>query len=188
MSVAGVILLLFPVLLAATEAPAFSVKAQAILAACKTVGGGSTYFDVQFCEGALGSVAGSGAPLDYQAFGGLAVGLLADNATSTKAKIDRLLQGGGGVKLKAQDDVAVTRCLQSCQSLYGGIVAGGPPCTAAVKTGKFAEATAILEKAAAAAKACEDGFGKIKAASPLSIEDDDAFKLAKLGVALLRFL
>jgi hypothetical protein len=155
------------------------VKAQAILAACKTVGGGSTYFDVQFCEGALGSVAGSGAPLDYQAFGGLAVGLLADNATSTKAKIDLLL-GGGGVKLKSQDDVAVTRCLQSCQSLYGGIVAGGPPCTA--------EATAILEKAAAAAKACEDGFGKIKAASPLSVEDDDAFKLAKLGVALLRFL
>uniref|UniRef100_A0ACD5ZWD8 Uncharacterized protein n=1 Tax=Avena sativa TaxID=4498 RepID=A0ACD5ZWD8_AVESA len=179
MGVVAVLFLLFPVALADLPLP------QPILAACKTVGGGSTYFDVQFCEEAIGSVAGSGG-LDYQGFGGLAVGLLADNATSTKAKIDRLLRGGGGgVMLKAVDDVAVGRCLLSCQSLYGGILDGGPAYTAAVKARKYAEARTILEKAAAAAKECEDGFGKNNAASPLSAENDDAFKLAKLGVALL---
>ncbi|KAM0867140.1 hypothetical protein ACQ4PT_042190 [Festuca glaucescens] len=146
---------------------------------------GSTYVDVQFCQDALGSVAGL---VDsYQDLAGLAVGLLAHNATSTKFKIDRLLRGGGGVKLTAENDVAVTRCLQSCQSLYGGILNDGPACTAAIKTGKLGQATAILEKAAAAAKQCEDGFGKSNAASPLSAEDDDAFELAKLAVGLLRF-
>uniref|UniRef100_A0ACD6A0Y7 Uncharacterized protein n=1 Tax=Avena sativa TaxID=4498 RepID=A0ACD6A0Y7_AVESA len=180
MGVVAVLLLLFPV------APALLPIPQPILAACKTVGGGSTYFDVQFCKEAIGSVTGSSVDLDYQVFGGLTVGLLAVNATSTKAKIDRLLRGaGGGVMLKAVDDVAVGRCLLSCQSLYGGILDGGPACTVAVKAGKYADARAILEKAAAAAKECEDVFGKNNAASPLSAENDDAFKLAKLGVALL---
>ncbi|KAM0867139.1 hypothetical protein ACQ4PT_042189 [Festuca glaucescens] len=178
MSVVAVLLLLFPV------APALSRSSQAVLAACKTVGGGSTYFDVQFCQEAIGSVAGSGADLDYQVFGCLAMGLLADNATSTKAKIDLLLRGG--VKLKAEGDAAVARCLVSCQSLYGGILDGGPACTAAVKAWKPGEAIAILEKAAAAAKECEAGFGKNNVTSLLSAEDDDAFKLAKLGVALLK--
>jgi pectinesterase inhibitor-like protein len=181
-----VLLLLFPMLLKANEAPPFSVKAQLILAACKSVGDGSTYFDVQFCEGAIGSVVGGSADLDYQVFGGIAVRLLAENATSTKAKIDRLLRGGGSVKLKAEDDIAVARCLQSCLSLYGGILYDWFACTTAVKTRLFGEATRILEKAAAAAKECEDGFGKNSVASPLSAEDDDAFKLAKLGVAFLR--
>uniref|UniRef100_A0ACD5W5S1 Uncharacterized protein n=1 Tax=Avena sativa TaxID=4498 RepID=A0ACD5W5S1_AVESA len=184
MSVVAVLLLLFPI------APAISSSDQAILGACKTVGGGSTYFDVQFCEEAIGSAAGGGASLDYQVFAGLAVGLLADNATSTKAKIDRLIQGGSGdgnVKLNVGDDAALGCCLLSCRKLYGGIVESRPTCTAAVKTGKFGEATALLEKAAAAVKKCEDGFGKSNVTSPLMAEDDDAYKLAKLGVALLRF-
>ena len=111
--------------------------------------------------------------------------LLATNATSTEAKIDRLL-GCGGVEVKA-DDAALARCLRWCRSLYGGIVDDGPASTAAVKGGKFRDATAILEKAAAAAKKCEDGFRKSNASSPLTAEDEDAFKLAKLGVALLGF-
>ncbi|KAF7106333.1 hypothetical protein CFC21_107072 [Triticum aestivum] len=137
-SVIIVLLLLLPVLLAP---PASAIP---VLAACKTVGGGSTYFDVTFCLEALGS---------------------------------------SGVKIKV-GDTALVRPLRSCQSLYGGIVHGGPACTAAVKGGKFGDAAAILEKAAAAAKECEGGFRKSKAA-PLTAEDDDTFKLAKLGVALL---
>jgi pectinesterase inhibitor-like protein len=174
-----VFLFLFPVLLAATEEPASALSTQMVFAACKTVCGGSRYVGVEFCIEALGSVSGGDESLDYQRFGGLAVGLLADNATSTKSKIDRLLQGGGA-------NAVVARSLLSCQSLYGGIVNGGPACTAAVKAGKLGEAEAILEKAAAAAKECEDGFGKNKAASPLSAENDDAFQLAKLGVGMLK--
>ncbi|KAF7053277.1 hypothetical protein CFC21_061247 [Triticum aestivum] len=183
-SVMSVILLLFSVLLAAAEAPApaRSASDQIILAACKTVGGGSTYFDVTFCLGALGS---AGSAAGYQDLAAVAVDLLATNATSTEAKIDRLL-GGSGVKVKP-GDAALARCLRWCRSLYGGIVDDGPASTAAVKGGRFGEATAILEKAAAAAKECEGGFEKSKAASPLTAEDDDAFKLAKLAVALLRF-
>ncbi|XP_037461948.1 putative invertase inhibitor [Triticum dicoccoides] len=175
-SVITVLLLLLPVLLAP---PASAVP---VLAACKTVGGGSTYFDVTFCLEALGSVGGGGL---YRDLAAAAVGLLAANATSTEAKIGRLL-GESGVKIKA-GDAALARPLRSCLSLYGGIVHGGPACTAAVKGGKFGDATAILEKAAAAAKECEDGFRRSNAASPLTAEDDDAFKLAKLGVALLGF-
>lgn len=180
-----VVLLLFPVLLAAAEAPAPAPPASAniILAACKTVGGGSTYFDVMFCVDALGSVGGAADALNYQDLATVAVDLLATNATSTKAKIDRLLGDSGG-KIMPEDAV-LARCLRSCQSLYSGIVDGGPASTAAVKGGWFGEAASILEKAAAAAKECEDGFGKSNAASPLTTEDDDAFKLAKLAVATL---
>uniref|UniRef100_A0ACD5X396 Uncharacterized protein n=1 Tax=Avena sativa TaxID=4498 RepID=A0ACD5X396_AVESA len=174
MSVVAVLLLLLPIALAD------SALHQLILGACKTVGGGSTYVGIEFCEDALNSVAvGSGVDLDYQLLGGIAVGLLADNATSTKTKIDSLL--------KAEDKAAVSRCLLSCQSLYGGILDGGPACTAAVKAKKFGDATAILEKAAAAAKECKDGFGKSNVTSLLTAEDGNAFELAKLGVGLLRF-
>ena len=185
-------MVLYPVLLAAAEAPspAPADRANMILAACKTVGGGSTYFDVKFCVEALGSVAGAGV-LNCEDLAAVSVDLLATNATSTEAKIERLL-GDGGVRLKLKTeeedyDATVARCLRSCQSLYGGIVDSGPACTAAVKGGRFGDATAILEKAAAAAKECEDGFWKSNAASPLTPEDDHAFKLAKLAVALLRF-
>ncbi|CAM0883971.1 unnamed protein product [Alopecurus aequalis] len=169
MSVVAVLLLLLPASLATS---------QPILAACKTVCGGSRYVTVEYCIEALES-AGGGGSLDYQVFAGLVVRLLADKASSTVAKIGDLLQHEGHA------DVA--RCLQSCRSLYGGIVDGGPACTADVNAKKFGEATAILQKAAAAAKECEDGFGKIKASSPLSAEDDDAFKLAKLGVGMIAF-
>ena len=63
----------------------------------------------------------------------------------------------------------------------------GPGCAAAVKGGRFTEATASLERSAAAARECEEGFRKSNAASPVTAEGDDAFKLAKLAVALLRF-
>jgi pectinesterase inhibitor-like protein len=181
MSVVAVLLLLFPV------APALTPSEQAILAACKTVGGGSTYFDVQFCQEALSSVAGGNASLDYKVFGGLAVALLARNATSTMDKIDRLLRGGGAVGVNFQDQYALdlARCLMSCRSLYGGILHDGPGCTAAIKAGNLGVATATLEKAAAAATECQDGFGKSFVISPLSAEYNNAFKLAKLGVALL---
>ncbi|KAE8781781.1 putative invertase inhibitor [Hordeum vulgare] len=184
MNAVCVILLLFPVLLSAAEAFANAPPASAnmILAACKTVGGGSTYFDVTFCLDALRSAGGAG---DYQGLAAVALDLLATNATSTEAKIDRLL-GISGAEVKA-DGAALARCLRSCQSMYGGIVDDEPACTAAVKGGRFGEATAILEKAAAAAKECEGGFEKSKAASPLTTENDNAFKLAKLAVALLRF-
>uniref|UniRef100_A0ACD5X371 Uncharacterized protein n=1 Tax=Avena sativa TaxID=4498 RepID=A0ACD5X371_AVESA len=173
MSVVAVLLLLFPV------TPVLSPSAQGIFAACKKRP------VLPRCPQLLGSDVGG---LDYQVFGGLVVGLLADNATSTKTKIDSLLRGGGdSLKPKAEDNGAVSRCLRSCQLLYGGILDGGPACTAAVKAKKFGDATAILEKAAAAAKECEDGFGKSNVMSLLTAEDGNAFELAKLGVGLLRF-
>uniref|UniRef100_A0ACD6A3G6 Uncharacterized protein n=1 Tax=Avena sativa TaxID=4498 RepID=A0ACD6A3G6_AVESA len=146
MIVVVVLLLLFPVALVLSQLP------QAILAACKTVGGGSTYVGIEFCEDAISFVTGTRVDLDYHLFGSIAVGLLADNTTSTKTKINSLL--------KAEDKAAAK---------------------------KFGDATAIVEKAAAAAKECEDGFGKSNVTSPLTAEDGNAFELAKLGVGLLRF-
>uniref|UniRef100_A0ACD5X632 Uncharacterized protein n=1 Tax=Avena sativa TaxID=4498 RepID=A0ACD5X632_AVESA len=188
-SLMALLLMLFPVLHVAAEAPTPLSSAQIILAACKNVGSASTHVDVEFCQEALGSVADAVHSLDYQDLAGLAVGLLIDNATSTEGKIVRLLRegGGGGVRLKEENDAAVARCLQSCQSLYGGIIDGGPPCMSAVNAGKFGAATAILEKAAVAAKECEDGFGKSSSTSLLTPEDKDAYELAKLGAAFLRF-
>ncbi|GJM88102.1 hypothetical protein PR202_ga04128 [Eleusine coracana subsp. coracana] len=62
-----------------------------------------------------------------------------------------------------------------------------PGCAAAVKKGKYGEAKSSLEQSASAVKECEDGFGRSHVASPLTVEDDNAFQLAKLGVALLPY-
>jgi pectinesterase inhibitor-like protein len=150
-----------------------------LLPVCKTVGGGSTFVGIQFCMDALQSDPRSAHDATYQNLAIIAVDLLTANATSTKAKIDGLLGG--------KTDDATARCLRSCQSIYGGILQGQPTCSAAVKAGKFSDATKSLEKSAAAVKECENGFGKSNVASPLTVEDGNAFELAKLAVALLFF-
>jgi pectinesterase inhibitor-like protein len=158
------------------------------LPACKTVGGGSQFFDVQFCLAALGSDGRSISHcMDYQAYSVIATDLLAANVTATAAKIDGLLResASGGSRDDGGVDEATTRCLRSCQALYGGTVRRQPGCVAAVRGVRKGEATRCLEEAAAAAKQCEDGFRNSKAASPVTAENQNAFMLAKLAVALL---
>ena len=155
-----------------------------ILPVCKTVGGGSTFFDVQFCLEALGSDGRSAnAGANYGACSVIAADLLTANATSTAPRIDGLLRERAG---KDDDEATTTtRCLRACRALYGGVVRGQPGCAAAVRGRRGGEASRCLEGAASAAKKCEEGFGKSKVASPVTMENDDAFKLAKLAVALL---
>ncbi|KAI5001608.1 hypothetical protein ZWY2020_026258 [Hordeum vulgare] len=113
----------------------------------------------------------------YQDLAAIAVDLLTANATSTKAKIGGLLDGKTA-------DAATAQALRSCQVLYDGILQQ-PGSAAAVKGGKFSEAISSLEKSAAAAKECEDGFSKSHVASPVTVENSNAFQLAKLAVGLL---
>lgn len=158
-----------------------------IVPVCKTIGGGSNYFDVQICLGALGSDARSaGADMDYHTYAIIAADLLTANATSTAAKIAGLIPreaGGGG---RDYDDDATVRGLRSCQALYAGIVQRQPSCAAAIKDGRNDEAVSSLERSASAAKECEDGFVRNNAPSPVTAEDDNAFKLGKIVVALIK--
>ncbi|TVU51417.1 hypothetical protein EJB05_02848, partial [Eragrostis curvula] len=152
-----------------------------LLPACKTVAGGSTFFDVEFCVSALGSDDNRiRDAVSYGDFAAVAVDLLTENATATAARITGLMNRAG-------EDEAMTRCLESCHALYEGVLDRQRGCVAAVMDGEFGEAAASLEKSAAAAEECEGGFGKSGVASPVKVEDDCAFKLAKLAVALLRF-
>uniref|UniRef100_J3MSA0 Pectinesterase inhibitor domain-containing protein n=1 Tax=Oryza brachyantha TaxID=4533 RepID=J3MSA0_ORYBR len=100
--------LLLQLLFAAATAPA-EATGGILLPSCKTVGGGSTYFDVQFCLDALGSVGAGADARSYQDLAAVAVGLLAANATSTSARIDGLLRGGVGIR---KVDAATARCLR----------------------------------------------------------------------------
>jgi pectinesterase inhibitor-like protein len=182
-----VIVFLSALLLSATHHYTSHAQADGIdplLPLCKSIGGGSRDFGIDFCISALGSDnrsrdAGPNFPV-------IAIDLLAANATSTGAKIGGLLKtagghGGGG-------DEVTRDALESCQPLYGGIVGLLPGCTALVDDGKFDRTALTLERTASAAKECEDAFTQKKLASPLVVEDDAAFKLAKLAVSLLEFL
>ncbi|KAJ1264556.1 hypothetical protein BS78_08G010100 [Paspalum vaginatum] len=183
----SIAILLSALFLAGTHAEATSDVPSTLLPACKTVGGGSAFFDVQFCLAALGSDGRSAnAGTSYHTYSVIAADLLAANATATAAKIDRLLREGGGGAVGGRDTARRLR-LRSCQALYGGVVRMQPACAAAVRATRKGEATACLERAASAASECEDGFGKSKVASPVTAENDHAFKLAKLAVALLRY-
>ena len=150
-----------------------------ILPVCKSIGGGSSFFDVQLCLEALGSDQRTfDADMTYRNFSVVAADLLTANATSTAAKIDALLREGGGG--------ATARCLRSCQALYGGIVQRQPGCAAAIKELRDEEAISSLEKSASAAKECEAGFRRSSEASPVAAENVNAFKLAKIAVALIK--
>ncbi|CAN6326512.1 unnamed protein product [Urochloa humidicola] len=152
-----------------------------LLPFCKTVGGGSTYFGIDFCISALDSDKRSRDAEGYRNLSLIAIDLLAANATSTRAKV-------GGLLEKAKGDAAMTEPLLSCQAMYGGMVGLLPGCTAAIKAGMFDHAALNLEEGpATGAKDCEEEFRKHNLASPLTVENDSAFKLAKLAVALLGF-
>ncbi|KAK3119659.1 hypothetical protein QOZ80_9AG0673430 [Eleusine coracana subsp. coracana] len=134
------------------------------------------FFDVQFCEEALGSDGRSAdAGMDYRAYAIIAADLLAANATSTAAKIDGLLRNG---------DEATRGALRSCQVAYGGILQRQGSCKAAIRDKRDAEAISSLERSASAANECENGFAKTNK-SPVTEEDKNTFKLAKLAVALI---
>ncbi|KQJ89536.1 hypothetical protein BRADI_4g26280v3 [Brachypodium distachyon] len=136
-----------------------------IFVACKMAGAP----DTEFCKAALGSVGAGEHAKSYKELAAVAADLLVANATSTKAKIDGLLASGGGL-----------------QALYEGIVDGGRGSAAAIRGSRFREATAGLEKAATAARRCEDGFGKSGAPpSPVTKEGRDADRLAELAVRLI---
>ncbi|CAD6254965.1 unnamed protein product [Miscanthus lutarioriparius] len=152
-----------------------------LLPLCKSIGGGSRDFGIDFCISALGS--DNRSRDDGPNFPVIAIDLLAANATSTGAKIGGLLKTSGGGRDEATRDALV-----SCQALYGGIVGLLPGCTAQVNDGKFDRAALTFERTASAARECEDAFTEKKVASPLTAEDDAAFKLAKLAVSLLEFL
>ncbi|RLM99350.1 hypothetical protein C2845_PM06G14980 [Panicum miliaceum] len=141
-------------------------------------------FHNKFKQGPLLSVFGPTLSEGYRALSIIAVDLLAANATSTGAKIGGLLKktaAGSG-----KDD-ATTEFLLSCQAVYSGIVGKLPGCAAAIKGGEFDRAALSLEGAASAVKECEEQFRSHNLASPLTVENDSAFKLAKLAVALLGF-
>ncbi|RLM57799.1 uncharacterized protein C2845_PM18G14640 [Panicum miliaceum] len=158
-----------------TEVVTSESEVPSTLPVCKTVGGGSTVFDVQFCLEALGFDGRSAnAGTNYGTCSVIAADLLTANTT----KIDVLLRERGG----KDEEATTTRCLRSCRALYGGVVRRQPGCAAAVRGRRGGEATRCLETAASAAE-CEEGFGKV--ASPMTMENDAAFKLAKLAVALL---
>ncbi|CAN6278761.1 unnamed protein product [Urochloa humidicola] len=180
--VAAAVSLLLALLVAsgASHAAAQRDRIDPLLPFCKTVGGGSTYFGIDFCISALGSDNRSRDAESYRNLSIIAVDLVAANATSTRAEIGRLLK-----KSKPGGDAESS--LLSCQALYGGIVDRLPGCAAAVRGGKFDQAALSLERAASSAKECEEAFRKHNLASPLTVEDDSAFKLAKLAVALLGF-
>ncbi|WVZ88148.1 hypothetical protein U9M48_034696 [Paspalum notatum var. saurae] len=183
----SIAILLSALLVAGTHAEVTSDVPSTLLPACKTVGGGSAFFDVEFCVAALGSDGRSAnAGASYHTYSVVAADLLAANATATAAKISRLLREGG----VGGEDAATARRLRlrSCQALYGGVVRAQPACAAAVRATRKGEATACLERAASAVRECEDGFGKSKVASPVTAENDAGFKLAKLAVALLRYV
>ncbi|CAO2145471.1 unnamed protein product [Urochloa humidicola] len=70
-----------------TEAAATSEQIPSILPMRKTAGGGSVFFDVQFCVGALGSDGRStNAGANYHTYAVIAADLLTANVTATAAK------------------------------------------------------------------------------------------------------
>ncbi|BAT12532.1 Os11g0132300 [Oryza sativa Japonica Group] len=172
-------LFLLAVLLIAASQLAAGINS-AVYGACKTIAGGSGLIGVTFCIDALSSDNRSSNVGSYKEFAVIAVDLLTANATSTKSEIDAMLRSSGG------GGDATTRCLKSCQAVYGGILQVQAAVGAAVKGGRFQEAISSLEKSASAVKECRDGFGKSNVTSPLSVENDDTFQLAELIVLLIR--
>uniref|UniRef100_A0A0E0FA86 Pectinesterase inhibitor domain-containing protein n=1 Tax=Oryza meridionalis TaxID=40149 RepID=A0A0E0FA86_9ORYZ len=128
----------------------------ALYGACKTVAGNSGVVSITFCIDTLSSDNRSHDAAGFKDYAVVTVDLITANATSTKSKIDGILQNGG-----AGDGDAKRRCLQSCQAAYAGVLQAQPGIVADVQGGRrLPEAISALEKSASAVKECENGFGK----------------------------
>uniref|UniRef100_A0A0D9XWK0 Pectinesterase inhibitor domain-containing protein n=1 Tax=Leersia perrieri TaxID=77586 RepID=A0A0D9XWK0_9ORYZ len=145
--------------------------------ACNTVAGDSGgVITAAFCTNSLSSDGRSLNASSYSDLTIVAIDLLTSNATSTKSKIDTLLQNA---------TTATKQCLQSCQAAYAGVLQAQTGVFYNVQAGRFPEAMSALEKSAGSVEKCEDGFGKSNVKPLLTAEDDDAFRLAKLAALLL---
>lgn len=145
-SINGVsILFLLAVLLPASQLAAGIDSA--LYGACKTVAGNSGVVSVTFCIDALSSDNRSHDAAGFKDYAVVTVDLITANATSTKSKIDGILQNGGGGG--AGD--AKRRCLQSCQAAYAGVLRAQPAIVADVQGGRLPEAISALEKSASGA-------------------------------------
>lgn len=173
-------LMILPLLFVVAALPAEVTVTGDILASCRPSAASHLR---QFCLDALGSVGAGAGARSYRDLAAVAVGLLTANATSTSVKIDALLRGGGGGgRWTPPRRGACGRAGRCTPASRGGsrLRRGG-------EGGRLGEARSSLEESAAAARRCEDGFRGGNATSPVTAEDDAAFKLAKLGVALLGF-
>ncbi|KAF8724951.1 hypothetical protein HU200_020669 [Digitaria exilis] len=123
---------------------------------------------VQFCRGALGSDGQSAtAGMNYRAHSLIAVDLLTANATSTAAMIDGLLR-----RERERPATTIPWHATCC-------------CKGDINDKSDKEAMSSLEASASAAVECQDDFTKSNSTSPVTAENDDAFMLAKLSVALV---
>ncbi|KAG2622813.1 uncharacterized protein LOC120700510 [Panicum virgatum] len=132
-------------------------------------------------RGSAPPIAGAAAPpCVMQKLAIIAVDLLTANATSTSTQI--------GNQLKKEDNIGgpMRWCLQACQALYGSMLQMQPRCSDLVKDFRYGEAKSCLGQAAREAEQCEAEFVRRRVASPLTVEDGCAFKLAKLASALLQ--
>lgn len=176
------VVLLFALLFSANHNEVVEADAvDPLLPICQTVGGRS-HVAVDFCIAALGADKRShDVVASYRNLSAIAVDLLTDNVTATASKIDDLLRKGG----IAGGGVVATRILLSCQSLYTDIVGRQDACAESVKGGSFRLAQRYLWLTANAVKQCEGGFRDSHVASPVKVEDENAFKLARLAIGLL---
>ncbi|RCV36713.1 hypothetical protein SETIT_8G004400v2 [Setaria italica] len=108
---------------------------------------------------------------DYQKFAIIAVGLLTANATSIATQI--------------VEGPMISWCLRSCQALYGSILQMQPRCSDLVKDFRYDEAKSCLDQAARETKQCEAEFVRSYVVSALAVENDCAFKLARLASSAL---
>nr|CAB3464170.1 unnamed protein product [Digitaria exilis] len=116
--------------------------------------------------------------MNYRAHSLIAVDLLTANATSTAAMIDGLLR-------RERERPATTIPWHATCLLYRGILQRQPGCKGDINDKSDKEAMSSLEASASAAVECQDDFTKSNSTSPVTAENDDAFMLAKLSVALV---
>ncbi|GJM88097.1 hypothetical protein PR202_ga04123 [Eleusine coracana subsp. coracana] len=175
-------LLLFALLFNTTKEVTADINVDPLLSTCKSIATANTYFDVEFCLSSLGSSNRSHHAKNGVELSSIALDLLAANVTSTLAKIHSLMRGNGG-HYKGSNESLVY--LYLCRIQYIFIQGEEAYCIAAIKDGKFNIAISHLEKSTSYVKECEDGYSKGNITSPLTTEDNNAFKLVKLAAALL---
>ncbi|KAB2067176.1 hypothetical protein ES319_A09G209000v1 [Gossypium barbadense] len=148
---------------------------------CKTCSDKSTVFNYTFCSASLQEIPVS-RTTNLQGLAIVAMELTLQNATHTLSVIKELRRN------ETWGHPFASACLRDCDVLYSDGVITLVDAVAAFLEGKYGSAGAWLTAVMDGATTCEEGFGDMEEASPLTEQNYSVFQLCDVALCIVNLL
>ncbi|XP_072967999.1 putative invertase inhibitor [Typha angustifolia] len=146
---------------------------------CRAAASSSPNINFDFCVTSLQADPGSGSA-DKKGLAVIAAELASKNATSTKSRVQELLNKAVEPKLK--------NSLDTCLDLYSDMIPNLSDSISAIRTGRYSDAKTYLSSAFDAPGDCENAFSEEGIQSPITKENSDSQQLSVIALSITNTL